>query len=72
MSYDFDNLKNFPEAPADVESAEQARDIAIQWQQWASEQSMSYGEVAAWQHYFENLTVKFPELTDEFKENAII
>lgn len=55
-----------------VKTAGHAIDIAVEWQQWASEQSLSYGEVTYYQNYFEALAEKFPELTDEFKENAII
>lgn len=53
------------------ETAEQARDKAIEWQNWQAEQSLSYGELAEWRAYFEALAVKFPELADEFKENGI-
>ena len=41
------------------------------WQNWASEQSLSYGELAKFQGYFETLAKKF-DLTDEFIENGII
>lgn len=54
-----------------IKSAEQARDMAIDWQAWASEQSLSYSELAEWQGFFETLAKKF-NLTDEFKENGII
>lgn len=55
-----------------VTSAEEARDIAIDWQNWASEQTLSYGELADWQAYFEALADKFPEIRDELQENGII
>jgi hypothetical protein len=54
-----------------IESAEEARDIAIEWQHWASEQSMSWGELADWQGYFVELAERFG-LTEEFTENGII
>lgn len=55
----------------DVETAEEAQQLAIDWQQWAGEQSLSYGELSEWQGFFETLAKKF-DLTDEFKENGII
>lgn len=54
-----------------VTTAAEARQKAIDWQAWASEQSLSYGELVEWQDYFESLAQQF-DLTDEFKENAII
>lgn len=56
---------------AAVATAGEATDLAIDWQAWQSEQALSYGEVAYYQNYFEALAKKF-DLTDEFKENAII
>jgi hypothetical protein len=53
------------------QTAEEARQQAIGWQHGLSEQSISYGELAEWQSYFETLAEKF-DLTDEFKENGII
>lgn len=54
-----------------VKSADEARQLAIDWQAWASEQSLSYSELSEWQGFFETLAKKF-DLTDEFKENGII
>lgn len=54
-----------------VETQEQARDLAIEWQNWFGERSMSWGEVAEWSSAFETLGEKF-DLTDEFRENGII
>ena len=54
-----------------AESADEARQYAIDWQNWQSEQSMSYGELAEWQSVFSALAQKF-ELVDEFTENGII
>lgn len=54
-----------------ITTAEEARDYAIEWQQWASEQSLSYGELAEWQEIFEELADRF-DLHDEFSENGII
>lgn len=55
---------------AEIATREEARDIAVQWQHWQAEQSMSMGELLEWQCYFEQLAEKF-DLMDEFKENAI-
>jgi hypothetical protein len=54
-----------------IKSEDQARQTAIDWQQWASEQSLSYSELADWSGFFRTLARKF-NLTDEFKENGII
>lgn len=58
--------------PNKVKSAAEARDLAIDYQEWFSVHTMSYGEAAYYSNYFEILAQRFPELTDEFKENAII
>ena len=50
---------------------EEARQYAIEWQQWASEQDLSYGELAEWGAEFERIGREF-DLTEEFKENGII
>ncbi len=49
----------------------EARQYAIDWQEWASEQNLSYGELAEWQDVFEKIAVRFG-LVEEFKENGII
>ena len=54
-----------------IESADQARNLAIVWQHWYSENSLSYGEMIEYAEYFTKLATKF-DLTDEFKENGII
>lgn len=54
-----------------VTTAEEARQQAIDWQNWQSEQSLSYSELSDWQAHFETLAKKF-KLTNEFKENGII
>jgi hypothetical protein len=48
-----------------------ARQYAIDWQNWASEQNLSYSELLEWQAYFVMIGRKF-DLTDEFTENGII
>lgn len=50
---------------------DEAIQYAIDWQNWASEQSMSYGELAAWQDHLHTIALDF-DLIDEFKENGII
>jgi hypothetical protein len=52
-------------------TADQARDHAIEWQQWASTQSLSWGAMAEWGEYFAAIAEKF-DLVDEFHENGII
>lgn len=54
-----------------IETAEEARDFAIEWQKWQSEQSLSYGELAEWNARFAELADKF-DLREEFEENGII
>ncbi len=55
----------------EVKTAEEAREYAIEWQQWVSEQNLSYGELHEWQGIFTELAEKFG-LTEEFQENGII
>ena len=54
-----------------VKTAEEARQLAIDWQNWQSEQSLTISELASWTTYFEALAQKF-NLTDEFAENGIV
>jgi hypothetical protein len=49
---------------------EEALKYAIDWQNWMSEQNMSYGELSAWQDHLHTIALEF-DLVDEFKENAI-
>lgn len=50
---------------------ETARQQAIEWQDWLSDHSASYGGLAIASEYFENLGRRFG-LIQEFRENAII
>lgn len=50
---------------------EEARQYAIDWQRWASEQDLSYGELVEWGAEFEAVAKNF-NLLSEFKENGII
>ena len=56
---------------AGARTAEEARQFAIDWQNWQAEQSLSYGELAEWQAVFTTLAERFG-LIEEFKENGII
>lgn len=49
----------------------EASQEAIEHQHWASEQNLSYGELADYSDYFRELGEKF-NLTEEFEENGII
>ena len=50
---------------------EEARQNAIDYQHWASNRDLSYGELTLWINYFELIGKKFG-LKREFKENGII
>lgn len=49
----------------------EAREFAIEWQQWFSGQSMSWSELSDWEIVFESLAKRF-DLVEEFVENGII
>ena len=55
----------------EIKTEEKAREIAVNFQSWASEESLSYEELNNYSGYFEELAEKF-NLTEEFKENGII
>lgn len=55
----------------DINTEEQARERAIEWQAWQSEQDLSWGEVAEWADYFRKLGELYG-LTEEFTDNGII
>ena len=57
---------------SEVATAEQAREIAIEWQHRSAERDHSWSEVIDDANWFEALAQKFPELSDEFAENGII
>jgi hypothetical protein len=54
-----------------VKSKEEARQFAIDWQNWVSGKTLSYGELAQWEEEFKVLGRKF-DLLREFKENGIL
>lgn len=54
---------------------ETVSNLAIDWQDWASMQNLSYGELADWQGAIEQLArVADPsgELLTELKENGVV
>ena len=54
-----------------IKTKEEARNKAIAFQSWQSDQALSYGELVNWTSYFGNLAREFG-LVDEFAENGII
>jgi hypothetical protein len=54
-----------------ITTPEQARELAVDWQNWQANTRMSYGEAASWQDLFAELGERFG-LTEEFRENGII
>ena len=66
-------IKNNPGKKGEImtKTKEDARQEAIDWQIWVSEQNLSYGELAEYQDYFTKLARRFG-LTKEFRENGII
>jgi hypothetical protein len=54
-----------------IKTESEARDAAIEWQEWQADRNLTYGELVYFQNYFENLAKKF-NLTEEFIENGII
>ena len=54
-----------------IKTENEARQIAIDWQIWASKKDLSYSEISQWQNYFKKIADKF-NLKDEFVENGII
>lgn len=52
-------------------TADEARQHAIEWQNWQADQSMTWGELSEWQAVFIDLAERF-DLQDEFTENGII
>lgn len=54
-----------------IQTAEEARQYAVDWQQWVSEQHLSLGELVEWQNIFVELAERFG-LREEFEENGII
>jgi hypothetical protein len=56
---------------SNVKNRSEAQSIAMDFKEWSSENSLSWGEIAKYNQYFMTLGKKF-KLTKEFKENGII
>lgn len=54
-----------------ITTQEDARQYAKDYQRYAGDHDMSYGELAEWGAIFEELSKRF-SLQEEFKENGII
>jgi hypothetical protein len=54
-----------------IETKEEARQFAVDYQNWASEENMYYSDLLVWSEYFDKIGRKFG-LLREFKENGII
>ncbi len=54
-----------------ITTQDEARQYAIEWQNWQSEHVLSFGEAAEWADIFLGLANRF-DLTEEFNENGII
>lgn len=51
------------------------RNLAIDWQDWSSNQDLSYGELAQWQENIRGLAetaAPSGELLNELKENGVL
>ena len=51
------------------------RNFAVDWQDWASQQNLSYEELSQWQHALEwlaNTADSGGELLNELRENGIL
>lgn len=57
--------------PITPKTKDEARQYAIDWQNYMSDKSMSWQDVVHYQDIFSKIAVKF-HLVREFKENGII
>ena len=55
----------------EAQTADEVRGLAIDWQNWQAEQSLSYGELAEWASIFTLVGEKF-NITAELQKNGII
>lgn len=60
-----------PDKAQQINTHEEARQYAIDWQNWVSDQNLSYSELIQWHNIFIDLGRNF-DLTAEFEENGII
>ena len=54
---------------------ETVKNFAIDWQDWASQQNLSYGELAGWASAIEQLAANADPsggLVEELKENGVL
>ena len=54
-----------------IKNVEEARQFAIDWQYWSSDEKMYLSELVEWQGALEGLALDFG-LGEEFRENGII
>lgn len=54
-----------------IKTADEARQYAIEWQEYASNNAMSWGQILNTLYDLQALAVKF-NLQDEFRENGIL
>jgi len=54
-----------------IKTKEQARQYGIDYQQWASNKNLSYGEILVFQNKLDKMAKRFG-LVKEFKENGLI
>lgn len=55
----------------EVKTKEEARQYAIEWQNWVGEQDLSWEEISKMESDLEDLAIEF-DLVEEFEENGII
>lgn len=55
----------------EIKTQEEARAYAQEWQNWVSEQDLSWEEIAEWEKEMTEVAQTF-DLVEEFKENGII
>jgi hypothetical protein len=63
--------KRIPNWESPIKTRGQARQAAIDYQDWSSKRAMTYGELNVYQNKFRNIGKRF-RLVREFKENGII
>jgi hypothetical protein len=54
-----------------IKTKEEARQYAMDWQNWVADQDLSWEEISKWESELEDIATEFG-LTEEFKENGII
>ena len=54
-----------------INSQEEARQFAIDWQNWSSKNKLYMSELVEWHEFFVNLATNW-DLIEEFEENGII